>query len=158
MAHRHNAIDGPEIPGGVQNRIEQRNQRSDAFERKSLRAQIARLQNLLEKVRAHQALENFLLIDLQLGPLDALRNPSPPLRLRQVHEFHADVAAVDAARFFSRLASQFQIGKLLRLENTKRIQRGFVIAPATKRVKYALALLVVRSRFLRPFDGLCGAL
>jgi hypothetical protein len=116
------------------------------------------LKNLLEKVRADQPLENFFPVDLELGPFDTLRNPSAPLGLRQVHEFHANVAAIDAARLLGSFAGQFQIGKLLRLEYAERIQRGFVIAPAAKRVKNTFALLVVRSRFLRPFGGFCGAL
>ena len=110
MAHRHNAVHRAKIPCGVQNGVKQRDQRGDAFERKTLRAQVARLKNLLEEVGANQAFKNLLLVDFELGTLDTLGDPSPPLGLRQVHEFHADVPAIDAASFLCSLASQFQIG------------------------------------------------
>ena len=75
MAHGHNAVDSPEISGGVQDRVEKRNQRCDAFERKTLGAQVASLQNLFEKICAYQALENFFLADRKLGAFDTLLNP-----------------------------------------------------------------------------------
>ncbi len=56
MAHRHHRIDRPGLSRRIQDRIKERNQCGNAFQRKSLRAQITRLQHLLEKVRAHQPL------------------------------------------------------------------------------------------------------
>ncbi len=106
------------------------------------------MKHLFEKVRAHQPFQDFLLVDLELGPFDALRNPSPPLGLGEVHEFHANIAAVDAARFLGCLASQLQIGELLRLENAQRVQRRLVISPPAKNVKNTFALFVIRGNFL----------
>ena len=105
MAHGHNAVHRTEIPSSVEDRIEKRNQRGDPFQRKSLGAQITRLQNLLEEVGANQPVENFFLVDFYFRTLNALCNPLPPLRFGQVHEFHANVAAVDAARFLGGLAA-----------------------------------------------------
>src|SRR5579859_396294 len=144
MAHGHDAIHSSKIPRGIKNGVEQRDQRGDAFERESLRPKIASLKNLFEQVRADQTLQYFPPIDLQLLAFKALRNPSPPLWFREVHEFRANVAAVDAPRFLRRLARQpLQIRMLHRLEHTQRIQRGFVIPPASKSVKNAFALLAV---------------
>src|SRR5580700_6979915 len=158
MAHGHDAVHGAEISCGVEDSVEKRDQRGYAFKRKTLRAEIAGLQNLLEKVRANQALENSFLVDLQFGALDAFRDPSSPLWLGEVHEFRANDAAVDAARFFGGFARQFQIGELLRLENAERVQGSLVIAPATENVKNALALFVIRGNFLRPLGGSCGSI
>src|SRR4029077_21281597 len=46
---------------------------------------------------------------------------------------------------------------LQRLENTKRVQRGFVVAPAAKGVKNAFALFVTSCSFFGTLGGLCGA-
>src|SRR5580704_18263702 len=135
MAHGHDAVHGAEISCGVEDSVEKRDQRGYAFKRKTLRAEIAGLQNLLEKVCANQPLENSFLVDLRFGALDAFRDPSPPLCLGEVHEFHANVAAVDAPRFFGSFARQLQIGELLRLENAERVERRLVIAPAAENVK-----------------------
>src|SRR5580658_3037324 len=140
MAHGHDAVHGAEISCGVEDSVEKRDQRGYPFKRKTLRTEIAGLKNLLEKVCTNQPLKNSFLVDLGFGTLDAFRDPSPPLRLGEVHEFHAHVAAVDTARFFGSFARQLQIGELLRLENAKRVQRSFVIAPAAENVKNALAL------------------
>src|SRR5580704_13853203 len=111
MAHGQDAVHGTEITGDVEDRVEKRDKRGYALERKTLRAKIAGLQNLLEKVCANQPLENFFLVDLQFGALDAFRDPSPPLWLGEVHEFHPNVAAVDAARLGGSFARQLQIGE-----------------------------------------------
>src|SRR5580704_19302719 len=140
MAHSHDAVHGAEISCDAEDSVEKRDKRGDAFKRKTLRAEVAGLQNLLEKVCANQPLKNSFLVDLQFGPLDAFRDPPPSFWLGEVHEFHANVAAVDAARFFGSFARQFQIGKLLRLENAEWVQRSLVIAPAPENVKNALAL------------------
>src|SRR5579859_2515447 len=146
MAHGHDAVHRAEVPCGIKNGVEQRDQRGDAFERKSLRPKIASLKNLFEQVRTDQTLQYFPPVDLQLRSLEALRNPSPPLWLRQMHEFRANIATVDAPRFLGSLARQrLQIRMLHRLEHTQRIQRGFVIPPASKSVKNAFALLAVPS-------------
>src|SRR5580700_12298385 len=100
MAHSHDAVHGAEISCDAEDSVEKRDKRGDAFKRKTLRAEIAGLQNLLEKVCANQPLENSFLVDLQFGALDAFRDPSPPLWLGEVHKFHATVATVYARRFF----------------------------------------------------------
>ena len=54
MAHRYHGFFGALFRRGVQNRIEQRQQRRFALERIALRAQITRLQYLLENLRPNQ--------------------------------------------------------------------------------------------------------
>ena len=76
MAHGHDGFDRAVFAGRVENRIEQRNQRGDAFERKTFGAEIARLQNLLEKIGANQALENFVAVDFGCSGFHALGNPA----------------------------------------------------------------------------------
>ncbi len=106
VAHGHDRRDRPVLRRRVQHRVQQRNQRGNAFQGKSLRAQVPRLQNLLEKVGADQPLQNPFLIDFARWPFDALRDPAPPLWIWQVHEFSPDRAAINAARLVSRLTGQ----------------------------------------------------
>ncbi len=135
------------LADGVENGVEQWDQRGDTLKRKSLRAQIARLQDLLEKVGADQAFQNFSLVDFGLRAFHAFRDPAAPLQLRQVHEVCADCAAINAASFFGSLAGQpFQIRLREWPEKAERIKLGFVVTPAAKRVKDALAI-IKNSRF-----------
>src|SRR6266851_5267500 len=64
VTHGHDGFERAMLARGVQNGIEQRNQRGNAFQGKSFGAQVARLQNLFEKIGANQTLEDFVLIDL----------------------------------------------------------------------------------------------
>src|SRR6266436_5509419 len=158
VAHGHDGFEGAVFPDGVENGVEQGNERGHTFERKTLCAQIARLQNLLEKIGADQALENFLLIDLGLRSFDALSDPAAPLRLRQMHELSADRAAINAARFLASVTGQsLQIRLRGWPEKTEGIELGFVVAPAAKRVEDALAF-VKTSRFSSRgfFARFCG--
>ena len=80
-----------------------------AFERISLRAQIARLQDLLENFGADQQIENSRAVRLRRFRFHALLNPQPPLAIRDVHEFRADAAAIDAPRRFRIRALRLQV-------------------------------------------------
>ncbi len=90
--------------GCLQDGIEQRNQRGDTFERKSLRTEIARLQYLLEEVGANQALENFALVYVLGWCFEEVDDPAPAFRLGQMHKVRANRAAIDASRFFGGFA------------------------------------------------------
>src|SRR5579864_5481730 len=139
MAHGHDGFDRAVLAGGVQDGIEERDERGNAFERKTLGAQVPRLENLFEQVGADQALKNFFLVYLKRGTLEALSDPLAALGFRQVHELGADVAAVDAARLFGGFSGESrEIRVLERREKAERVERGFVIAPATKGFECAL--------------------
>ena len=88
----------PACAAAVEHAVQQRNQRGHAFERKSLAAQIARLQHLLEKFRANQPLENVGAIGLRRVGFQSLGNPAAALGIVDVHEFRADRAAIEFAR------------------------------------------------------------
>ena len=63
VAHGHNRGFRAVLARGVENRVEKRNQGGNAFERETLGAQIACLQDLLEQIGANQPLEDFVLIN-----------------------------------------------------------------------------------------------
>ena len=73
MAHAHDQFMRAVLAGGVENLIDQRNQRGHAFEREALVAEIALLQHLLEDVGADQQIEDALLIDGGRSAFHALR-------------------------------------------------------------------------------------
>src|SRR4029077_9910362 len=105
------------------------------LERKTLGAQIARLQNLLEKIGANQALQGLFLIDLGLRPFHALSDPAAAFRLGKMHEFGADGAAIDAAGFYGGFAGEaFEVGLLEGAEKAERVEIGFEVAPAAEGV------------------------
>jgi len=47
-----------------------------------------------------------VLIDLRRGRLDAFGDPAPPLWFGQMHEFDANVGAIDVPRLIGGFASQ----------------------------------------------------
>src|SRR2546427_4000213 len=107
-------------------RVEQRDQRGNAFEREALSAKVARLQNLFEKIGANQALKNFVLINFTGRGFKTLGDPAAAFRLRQVHKISADRAAVDAAGFLGGFAGQrLQVRGFQRLKQAKGIERRF---------------------------------
>src|SRR5579883_1434 len=85
--------------GGVEEGVEQRDESGDAFERKSLRAEIAGLHDLLEEIGADEAFENFGLVNGRQLRLEVLGDPAAALRVEQVHEIGADRSAVITASF-----------------------------------------------------------
>src|SRR5438477_614875 len=109
----------------------QRNQGRDTFQRKTLGAEIARLQNLFEKVGANQTLEDFMLINLARPGFESLGDPAAAFRLRQMHEIGADRITVNAAGFRGGFAGQgIQVSVLHRLKQAKGIESRFQVAPA----------------------------
>src|SRR5260370_5085373 len=141
VTHGHDGFERAVLPRGVQDGIEQRNQRSHAFQGEPLGAEIARLKYLFEKVSANQTLEDLVLIDLAGRRFESLRDPSPPLRFRYVHEIGADRTTVNAAGFLSGFAGQsFQVWLLLRLKQANGIESRFPVSPKSERNANARAL------------------
>ena len=106
VAHGHDGVDAAKFARGIENGIEQRNERGVAFQRKTFGAQIAALQNLLEEIGADQTLEIFSWLTSNSGP--SMRSAIQRRRSGsgRVHEFHADGAAIVAARFFGEFAGE----------------------------------------------------
>ena len=156
MTHGHDGFDGATLGGGVQDGIEQRDQRGDAFQGEAFGAEIAGLQNLFEEIGANQAFENFLLIDFVRGGFDARCNPALAIEFRQVREISTDRAAIDAARVVRNFARQcLQSGMFEGLEQAEGIECCFQIAPAAESLKNALTF-VVDGRFRATV--ICGLL
>ena len=126
----------------LQGLSEQRNQRGQPFERESLVAEIPALHHLFEQFRAHQPLQNSLMISFRRGRFQSFLNPAPPLGVQDVHELRADRSAVNPPRFIRRLSRKLlKFWHALRLEISQRIESGFEIAPTPERVKHGFALL-----------------
>ena len=144
VAHSHDGFKAAKFARGIENGIEQRNERRVAFQGKSFGAEIAILEDLLEEIRAHEALEYFFLIHFEFRTFDALGNPATAFGFRQVHEFHADCAAIVAASFFGKFAGEtLKVREFQRSEKAKWIESGFVIAPAAEKVEDAFTFGVV---------------
>ena len=110
VAHAHHQIHRAALAGRVQDFIHQGKQSGHPFERKTLGAEIALLQHLLEQVGPDKQVEHALLVHRGLGPFHALLDPAPPLRISNVHELRAHGAAVHAPRFIGEFACDAQTG------------------------------------------------
>ena len=140
VAHGQNALGGPFCASSVENFIEQRNQRGNAFEGITLRANITRLQDLLEQVGADQPLENASAIDGGGVRFETLGNPTAARRVLEVHEVRADRPAINLSRLVGRFAGHDQLWMRLGLQEAERIEIGLEISPAAKGIEDALAL------------------
>ena len=140
VAHRQNALGGPFCASSVENLVEQRNQRGDAFKGITLRANITRLQDLLEQVGADQPLENASAIDGGGVRFETLGNPTAARRVLEVHEVRADRPAINPSRLVGRFAGHDQLRMRLGLQEAERIEVGLEISPAAKGIEDALAL------------------
>src|SRR5258708_33204124 len=141
--------------GSVENRVEQRDQRSDAFKRKTLGAEIARLKNLFKEVGAHQACEDYIAIGFGTSGFHAFGNPTAALRLQQVHEVRADGGRVNGASGVGIEAGKIKVRRLQGFEKTQGIEAGFQIAPAAKSIEDPFAL-GRRGTAIRAAFGGCG--
>ena len=133
MAHRQHRFFRALIGRRAQDRIQERNQRAFAFQRIPLRAQVARLQNLLEDIRANQQIENSRPVRLRRIRFHALLDPCAFLAVRNVHEFHADAAAVNAPCGVRLGSVAVQLRHRRRFQITQRIDAGLQVSPAAKR-------------------------
>ena len=104
MAHAHHKFDGAQAGAGVENFIDQRDERGDAFEREALAAEIALLHDLLENIGADEQVENALLIffcnlETLRRRFHALVDPAAAFGSVDVINFDADGGGVDGAGF-----------------------------------------------------------
>src|ERR1700751_1109706 len=140
VAHGHNGFSGAVFSGCVENGVEERNERCDAFERKTFGAEIARLENLFKQVGANQARENYVAIGFRTGGLHALSNPAAAFGLEQVQEVRADGAGVDSASGVGVRTRKIKVRRFQGFEEAKRIEAGFEVAPAAKSLEAAVAV------------------
>lgn len=101
MAHAHDEFDGAVFSGNVKHLIDSSQQRCVAFQRKSLVAEIALLQSLLEEVGAHEEIEGAFLVDGGWFGLDVFLNPAATLWVGDVRELDANAATINTAGFTS---------------------------------------------------------
>ena len=147
MAHRQHGFFGALFGGRAQDRIEQRDQRRLALERVALRAQIARLQHLLENVRAYQQVENSRAIGLRGFRFHPLLHPLASLAIGDVHEFHADASAVDSASRVCLRPRNIKLGHRCRLQIAERVEICLQVSPAAKRFPDAFLRVLRCCRF-----------
>jgi len=124
--------------------IYERQQRSIAFERESLIAEIARLQRLFEKLGAHEQVEGAGLIGGAGFRFELLLDPATADRIGDMHEFGANAAAINAARFVCEFVVDLQIGMRLWRQQAERIQLGLQISPLPEKIEDPLAFVVLR--------------
>src|ERR1700722_4017368 len=109
MAHPHDGFLSAKLCSAVQDLVQKRNQDGDPFERETLGAQIARLNDLLEEISLGQAFENLWLVLLRRLLFHAFLNPLPSRRVRNVHELNTDGPAVEASRLLGLFAVKVQV-------------------------------------------------
>jgi hypothetical protein len=147
MAHAHHKFGGAEAGAGIENFIDQRDQRGDAFERKALAAEITLLHDLLEDVGADEQVENASLIffcDLETlrWRFHLLVNPAAAFGSVDVIDFDTDGRRVDGAGLAGVLAVDLQFGGGTGTEKAKGIEVAFEVSPLAEGVENTLALEV----------------
>ena len=141
MTHGHNTCIGSQVSSGLQRHIEQWDQGSSALSGITLGAQVTGLQNLFEEIGFQKALREPLPFHSQgLRIFCLLLHPLAPLTLWNVHELHANAAAIKPAGLVGHSAFHAQLGESSAYWTAKGIQAGFQISPATKKIKNALPL------------------
>ena len=94
MAHGQHRLPHSAVGRAMEHRIEERDERRNALQRKSLCPGIPRLKNLLEDVGANQEIENATPVRRRLFALEPLLNPPALRAIRDMHEFDADRSAI----------------------------------------------------------------
>jgi len=140
MAHADHCLFGAHVGCGSHHAVEQRNQRRHALQRKSLAAEIARLQNLLEQVGANQALENIGAVGLSGLRLHSSGDPAATFGIVNMKKFHADRAAIKFSRGRGSRTIVDEFGMLGGRKEAQRIKVRGEISPAPVTFKYALDL------------------
>ena len=147
MAHRQHGLLRALFGGGIQDRIEQRQQRDFAFERVALGAEIARLENLFENFSANEQ-SRMRARDRASADSDSMRCWIHRRRARigDMHELGANRAAIDLARGVRFRAGDVEFGQGDRLQIAQRIEIRLKVSPAAEGVPDALL----------GFGGRCG--
>jgi len=109
MAHAHHKFRSAEARASIEQFIDQRNQRRDAFEREALAAKITLLHDLLKDVGPDEQVENSLLVfcgnvEFRRRRFHPLINPAPAFGSVDVIDLDADGRGINRASFASVLA------------------------------------------------------
>ncbi len=147
MAHPHYEFRQTLLAGAFKDFINQRNERGNALQRKTLVAQIALLQHLLEEFGSNQQVERPLLVHRRLRRFQALLNPAATRRIGDVHELHSNRSAIHATGLLGELAFGRQIRVRHGPQKAKRIKVGFEISPTSECIEHTLALSVGRFQY-----------
>ena len=142
VTHAHDELDRPALDRGVEDFVDQRNQRSRAFEREALAAQIALLHDLLEDVGANEQVQDALLVFLRRIGLHALENPAAALGRVDVIDFDTDGARIDGSGCTGVFAFPLQFGRLSGAEKAERIKVAFEVSELAVSLEYSLTLEV----------------
>src|SRR6185437_3973506 len=131
MAHRDHNLNRAAFSSLIQDFVQKRDQRSNAFEREAFGSEITRLDYMFEQVRSGEQLEDVLLVHRRSIGFEALLNPLSPCRIGNVHELGANRAAVTATRFVGEITLNIEFGNCLWLKILpERIELGLKIPPA----------------------------
>src|SRR5579863_5132688 len=120
------------LGSSVENFVDQRDERSHAFEREALAAEIALLHDLFEDFGASEQVENALLQvwrDFEVTRLHAFENPAAAFGRVDVVDFDADGAGVDGAGFAGVLAVVLEFGRVAGTEKAEGIEIALQVAP-----------------------------
>ena len=110
MAHCNYHLHSSALGCVVQDFVKKGNKSSYAFERKTLRAQIARLDHLLEQVCLGQEFEYVFLIYRCRFCLKALLNPLALRWIRNMHELSGNRAAVVTTSLIGEVSLNIELG------------------------------------------------
>src|SRR6185437_423600 len=140
MAHRHQCGSGAKISAGFQNHVEHRDERSGALAGVALGPEIPGLQDLLEQVRLEQTFcQPATVYLLRRSILHLLLDPLATIALRQVHEFSADGATVNASRLVGGVTGYADLRIAAGQRSTEGMQVCIHVPPAAEKVKDPLA-------------------
>ncbi len=142
VAHAHDKFRAAEAGAGIENFIYQGDQRSDAFEREALAAEVTLLHDLLENIRTDKQVKNALLIWLRRLGFHLRVDPAAAFGGVDVVDFDANGRGVDGAGFAGVLAFDLQLRSGARPQKAEGIEVAFKISPLTKSAEHAFALRV----------------
>ncbi len=165
MAHGQDHLLGARSCAGFHNLIQQRNQGGKAFERIALCADKTSLQSLLEEFGANQSFEDVLGSENALAAwfcagriFEAIGDPCGALRVRDMHEFGADCAAIDGSGLEGprRGGVEFEFSRRGGREKSERIEPRSQVAPAAKLIEDAVSLFWAGGGNAGSFRGYFG--
>jgi hypothetical protein len=142
MAHGQHALLQSVLGACFQSFVQKGNHGRGALKRITLGSQIPGLQHVLKNLGRDEALEQRMTGSLGEGFRRAFHAFLDPLAARMVgnmHEFRANLAAVDAPRVIGRLAVQLEFRYVEGLEVAERVQIRGQVAPLAEEVKYPFA-------------------
>ena len=145
MAHGYYRGGDTKRSAGGEDMGEERDKDSEPFQREALGAEVARLDGLLEEVRADEVREDAGLVGGRGRQLHLLLEPLARGRVRDVHELQADAAAVNGAGGGGDCRVGGGSGEWLGREVlAERVERGLEVSPAAEYVEDGFALGGVR--------------